>query len=123
MTAIDDLFSTLGAGFNTGNLVGMVNIIFFVIIVGGSLFLIIWTIWKMLKYKSACVILIKRGDGYEIDGWDRYGIMKDKKGQVIAKLRRRRVQVNIANYQGILRDKKLGDLLIFVKSGEGSFYQ
>ncbi len=123
MGLLEDMFETLGAGFNTGNLVGMVNIIMLVVIVGGSLLLIVWTVWKMLKYKSACLIYVKRGDDYEPEGWDRYGVFKDNKGQLYAKLRRRRIKVNLADYKGIIRDKRLGDLLIFVKVGEGSFYQ
>ncbi len=123
MGLLEDMFETLGAGFNTGNLVGMINIILLVVIFGGALLLIVWTIWKMLKYKSACLIYVKRGSEYEPDGWDRYGIFKDDKGQLYAKLRRRKTKVNIANFEGILRDKKMGDLIIFVKEGEGSFYQ
>ena len=122
MAILEDLFGTLFSGFSTGNVIGIVNILLLVLIIGGGIFLFVWTFWKMLKYNSLVVILAKTAQGNVVEGFDRYGIFKDKDGLVYAKLRKRRIKINLPDYEGLIREGKRV-LLILVKAGEGTYYQ
>ena len=120
---VGDSLASLTGGFNFSGMLGTINLIMLIIIFGGCFFLIIWYIYRMIKFKTLAVIMIKRDKEYELQGWNKIGIFKDKDGNKYAKFRKGRDKIEIPDYKGIIRDKRRGDLVILAKEGEGAYYQ
>lgn len=120
---VGDAFSTLTGGFNFSGIVGTLNILMIIIIVGGLAFSFVYILYQNKKYRIIALVLAKRGDKYEFLRMDKIGTFKDKNDLLHAKFRKTREKIKVLDYKGILRENRKKEFVVMIKEGEGSYYQ
>lgn len=121
--AIGDFVSTLTGGFNFSGVMGTINLLMVIVIVGGFMFVLVYMFWQQSKYKIITLVLAKRGSKYEFLRMDRIGLFKDKQGLVYSKLRKTREKIENLDYKGIFMENKKRQFAVMIKEGEGAYYQ
>ena len=117
--AIGDLFGTLTGGFNFSGVMGTLNLLMIILIVGFIGFSFVYLLYQNLKYKLIAFVVGPNGEFLRID---RIGVLKDKAGLIYYRFRRTRERLSNLDFGKISRQGKK-QFVIMVKAGEGAYYQ
>jgi hypothetical protein len=114
---IDDFFG----GFSLTGAMDTVMLVVTVIVIAAIALLLIFLVWKWRVYKIQVIMKMQR-QGKWVTGYDKMGIFR-KQGVYYAKLWKRRMQVELPDFQGIIKEAGFPDVVMMVQAGAGSVYQ
>lgn len=121
--AISDAVSTLTGGFSFSGIVGTLNILMVILLIGGFAFIVIYLLYQNQRFRIIAMVIAKRGEKYEFLRMDRIGIFKDPSGVNFARFRKTREKIQLPDFKGIFRESKKREFVVMIKEGEKAYYQ